>query len=131
MRPSPRGDGAPAAQKRLDQSRRIKGAQGRDSDHHQGAGALCRQWPVVQSTLDVEYLVEHLVVDLRARISLPIATAAVRLVPATRLAITLIAPLRDEHAAAAWAFAAAVLWAGLAHVWLHAIEGKKPRPRAR
>ena len=63
----------------------------------------------------VEYLVEHLVVDLRERISLPIATAAVRLVPATRLAITLIAPLRDEHAAAAWAFAAAVLWAGLAH----------------
>jgi hypothetical protein len=35
--------------------------------------------------------------------------------PATRLAITLIAPLRDEHAAAAWAFAAAALWAGLAH----------------
>ena len=55
------------------------------------------------------------VVDLRARISPPIATAAVRRVPATRLAITLIAPLRDEHAAAAWAFAAAALWAGLAH----------------
>jgi hypothetical protein len=65
--------------------------------------------------VDIEYLVEHLVVDLRACIRLPIATAAVRRVPATRLAITLIAPLRDEHAAAAWTFAAAVLWADLAH----------------
>jgi hypothetical protein len=59
--------------------------------------------------------VEHLVARLRARISLPIATAAARCVATTRLAITLIAPLRNEHAAAAWAFAAAVLWAGLAH----------------
>ena len=82
------------------------------------------------SSVAVEYLVEHLVVDLLARISLPIATAAVRLVPATRLAKTLIAPLRDEHAAAAWAFAAAVLWAGLAHdAFTVRSKEKKPRPR--
>ena len=82
------------------------------------------------SSVAVEYLVEHLVVDLLARISLPIATAAVRRVPATRLAITLIAPLRDKHAVAAWAFAAAVLWAGLAHdAFTVPSKEKKPRPR--
>ena len=77
---------------------------------------------------DVECLVEHLSADLR--VGLPIETAAVRRVPATRLAITLIAPLRNEHAAAAWAFAAAVLWAGLAHdAFAVRSKEKKPRPR--
>ena len=80
--------------------------------------------------VDVEYLVEHLVADLLAGIGLSIATAAVRLVPATRLAITLIAPLRDERAAAARAFAAAVLWAGLARdaftvTWPHCDRKKR------